>query len=72
MDVPEKMTVCALGFSESARRRIKAAGGTCMTFDELALKCPTGTNVVLLRGHRRREAIKHFGAPRGTKGGHAK
>ena len=32
LDVP-KMTVCALSFSESARRRLKAAGGTCMTFD---------------------------------------
>ena len=32
LDCP-KMTVCALSFSDSARRRIKAAGGTCMTFD---------------------------------------
>ena len=33
LDVPEKMTICALSFSESARRRITAAGGSCMTFD---------------------------------------
>jgi len=32
LDVP-KMTVCALAFSDSARRRIVAAGGSCMTFD---------------------------------------
>ena len=31
-DLP-KMTVCALSFSETARRKIKAAGGSCMTFD---------------------------------------
>ena len=71
LDLP-KLTVCALGFSDSARRRIKEAGGSCMTFDQLALKCPTGANTVLLRGHRRREALKHFGPARGTKGGHAK
>ena len=32
LDLP-KLTVCALGFSDSARRRIKEAGGSCMTFD---------------------------------------
>ena len=48
------------------------AGGSILTFDQLALKCPTGANTVLLRGHRRREALKHFGRPRGVPGGHAK
>ena len=72
LDVPEKMTICALSFSEAARRRIVAAGGSCMTFDELALKCPTGSGTVLLRAHRRREALKHFGAAKGTIRGHAK
>ena len=67
-----KLTVCALAFSAAARRRIVASGGSCMTFDQLALKCPTGSNTVLLRGHRRREALKHFGRPRGVPGGHAK
>ena len=71
LDVP-KMTVCALSFSNSARRRIVAAGGSCMTFDQLALKCPQGANTVLLRGHKRREALKHFGTPRGCPFGHAK
>lgn len=32
LEVP-KMTVCALAFSNSARRRIVGAGGKCMTFD---------------------------------------
>lgn len=41
LDLP-KLTVCALRFSESARKRITAAGGTCLTFDQLALKAPTG------------------------------
>ena len=67
-----KLTVCALAFSNSARRRITEAGGSILTFDQLALKCPTGANTVLLRGHRRREALKHFGRPRGVPGGHAK
>jgi hypothetical protein len=34
-----------------------------MTLDQLALRSPTGTNTVLLRGRRNtREAVKHFGA----------
>ncbi len=57
------MTVAALRFTESARARIVKAGGTCMTFDQLALQRPTGTNCVLLRGPKMaREAVKHFGA----------
>mgnify|MGYP003389284373 CR=1 FL=1 len=32
LDLP-KMTVCALAFSEEARKRITEAGGNCMTFD---------------------------------------
>lgn len=38
--------------------------GECITFDQLALRAPTGANTVLLRGPRAsREANKHFGAP---------
>ena len=33
-----KMSVCALGFTESARKRILSAGGECITFDQLALR----------------------------------
>ncbi len=32
LEVP-KMTVCALKFSETARKRIIAVGGKCLTFD---------------------------------------
>jgi large subunit ribosomal protein L18e len=60
-EVP-KMSVCALRFTESARRRIVAAGGECLTFDQLALKAPTGSNCVLLRGRKKaREVYRHFG-----------
>merc|ERR1712003_336689 len=56
-----KLSVCALGFTEGARKRIVAAGGECLTFDQLALKAPKGTNTVLLRGPKSREALSHFG-----------
>merc|ERR1719407_371246 len=62
-EVP-KMTVCALRFTNTARARITKAGGECLTFDQLALKAPTGENTVLLRGCKsHRETAKHFGAP---------
>lgn len=60
LDIP-KMTICALDFSQTARARIEKAGGQCLTFDQLALRAPTGSNTVLLRGRRHaREVYKHF------------
>lgn len=56
-----KMSVCALGFTETARKRILAAGGECITLDQLALRSPKGANTVLLRGPRSRKALAHFG-----------
>lgn len=56
-----KLSVCALGFTENARKRILAAGGECITFDQLALKAPKGSNTVLLRGPKSRKALAHFG-----------
>mgnify|MGYP006104024887 CR=1 FL=1 len=56
-----KMSVCALGFTETARKRITAAGGECLTFDQLALRAPKGTGTVLLRGPKSRDAMAHFG-----------
>jgi len=71
LDVP-KMTVCALRFTESARTRLTNAGGKCLTFDQLAVQRPTGSNTVLVRGRKNaREAVKHFGAP-GVRHSHAK
>jgi large subunit ribosomal protein L18e len=64
--------IAALRFSKSARARIAAAGGECITFDQLALIAPTGKNTLLLRGRKSgRESIKHFGAA-GKPGSHAK
>merc|ERR1711862_368336 len=61
LDGIPKMSVCALGFTENARKRIEAAGGECLTFDQLALRAPKGSNTVLLRGPKSREALAHFG-----------
>jgi large subunit ribosomal protein L18e len=57
------LKICALRFTETARARIVAAGGECITFDVLAARAPTGANTLLLRGPRdSREAVKHRGA----------
>merc|ERR1712151_983805 len=63
MTVP-KMNVCALKFTQAARARITAAGGRCLTFDQLAKEAPKGQNTWLLRGGRRRETKKHWGNAR--------
>jgi large subunit ribosomal protein L18e len=61
LEVP-KLTVCALRFTETARARILKAGGECLTFDQLALRAPKGTDCVLLRGPKNaRESVRHFG-----------
>ncbi|KAF8556281.1 ribosomal protein L18e [Imleria badia] len=61
LEVP-KLTVAALRFSQAAKERILKAGGEAITLDQLALRSPTGSNTVLLRGKRNtREAVKHFG-----------
>lgn len=60
MECP-KMTVCALGYTTNAKKRILTAGGECITFDQLALRAPKGSNTVLLRGPKSREALSHFG-----------
>ena len=70
LEVP-KLTVAALRVTEAARARILNAGGEILTFDQLALRAPTGKGTVLLRGPKSREAIKHFGAP-GVPGSSAK
>merc|ERR1719189_1698871 len=70
-DIP-KMTICALKVTEKARERILKAGGEIMTFDQLAVRAPTGQNTMLVQGPRKaREAVKHFGAP-GPPHSHAK
>ena len=57
-----KLTIAALRFTRSAKERILNAGGEALTLDQLALRAPTGSNTILLRGKRSaREAVKHFG-----------
>ncbi|KAH9259768.1 hypothetical protein BASA81_002190 [Batrachochytrium salamandrivorans] len=68
----DKLRICALRFTDGARARILAAGGECISFDQLALIAPKGNHCILLRGPKNaREAVKHFGNP-GTPGSHAK
>jgi len=62
------MFVCPsrrLGFS-------KPFIGEIITFDQLALRAPTGKNTLMIQGPRKaREAQKHFGAA-GRPGSHVK
>ena len=61
LEVP-KLSIAALKFTKSARERILNAGGEAITLDQLALRAPTGSNTILLRGKKNtREAVKHFG-----------
>ena len=61
LEVP-KISIAALRFTATARARIEKAGGECLTLDQLALRAPTGSNTLLLRGPKNsREAVKHFG-----------
>merc|ERR1719172_159569 len=67
-----KMTVVALHVSEKARERILKAGGEIITFDQLALRAPTGKNTLMIQGPRKaRTAERHFGAA-GRPGSHVK
>lgn len=62
-----KLTVCALRFTETARARIVKAGGECLTFDQLALRSPKGSNTVLIRGPvKARTAERYFGKAPGV------
>ena len=56
-----KISVAALRVTKTAKARILKAGSEVLTFDQLALRSPTGSNTVLLRGPKSREAIRHFG-----------
>merc|ERR1711915_840264 len=64
LPVVPKLSVAALRFTRSARERIVSNGGECLTLDQLALRAPTGSNTVLMRGRRSaREAVRHFVGP---------
>jgi large subunit ribosomal protein L18e len=66
-DTGLKLTLCCLRITDAARARVLAAGGEVITFDQLALRAPTGTNCVLLRGPlKAREVYKYFGRAPGV------
>jgi len=70
-EVP-KITLCALRVTEKARERVLKAGGEIITFDQLALRAPTGKNTILIQGPRKaRVAQRQFGAA-GKPGSHVK
>nr|BAN21088.1 ribosomal protein L18 [Riptortus pedestris] len=72
LEVP-KLQVCALRVTERARARILKAGGSIMTFDQLARTAPKGKGTVLIQGPRNaREAVKHFGPAPGAPRSHTK
>jgi len=52
-EIPQ-LTVCALKFSNIVRDRIEGAGGKILTFDQVALNFPTGKNLILVRGPRKK------------------
>lgn len=59
LPVVPKLSVAALRFTRSARERIVANGGEALTLDQLALRAPTGSNTVLMRGRRNaRESVE--------------
>ncbi|KAL1929496.1 hypothetical protein VTP01DRAFT_1634 [Rhizomucor pusillus] len=61
LEVP-KLSVAALRVTKTAKARILKAGGEVLTLDQLALRAPTGSNTILIRGAKNnREAVKHFG-----------
>ncbi|XP_074990916.1 large ribosomal subunit protein eL18 isoform X1 [Calonectris borealis] len=71
-DVP-KLKLCALRVTRGARTRILRAGGTILTFDQLAMASPKGKGTVLLSGPRKaREVYRHFGKAPGTPHSHTK
>jgi len=67
-----KQQLCALHVTEAARARVLKAGGEIITFDQLALRAPTGQNTLLLQGRRTaRTAQSKFGAA-GLPGSHVR
>merc|ERR1712105_379242 len=61
-DVP-KFSLCALHVTEKARDRILKAGGEIITFDQLALRAPTGKGTLLLQGPRKQREPTGSSAP---------
>lgn len=72
LEIP-KIKVCALRVTEKARGRILASGGEILTFDQLAVRTPTGKGTLLIQGKRTaRTAFKHFGKAPGVPHSHTR
>lgn len=72
LDLP-KVKVCALRVTDKARERIVKNGGEVLTFDQLALRAPTGKNTILMQGERKaRVANRHFGKAPGVPHSHTR
>lgn len=73
LNMPKGLKVCALRVTEKARARILKHGGEVITFDQLAIRAPTGKNTILLQGKRNaRESCKHFGKAPGVPHSHTR
>lgn len=72
LEIP-KLKLCALRVTEKARGRILAAGGEILTFDQLAVRTPTGKGTLLIQGKRTaRTAFRHFGKAPGVPHSHTR
>lgn len=47
-NINHKVYVAALSFSENAKRKIEAAGGKCLTIEELMQTNPRGSNIIIM------------------------
>jgi large subunit ribosomal protein L18e len=47
-EISHSLTVAALGFSAGAKDKITAAGGSCLTIEELMSKNPDGARVKIM------------------------
>jgi len=47
-ELSKALTVAAFGFSGKAQEKIRNAGGTCLSIEELVKKNPKGTNVRIM------------------------
>ncbi len=49
-ELKHKVTVAALAFSQAAKEKIQAAGGECITIEELVKRNPRGSGVRIMVG----------------------
>lgn len=47
-NITKKITVSAYSFSQSAKNKVEAAGGKCLSYDEFIKSNPKGTDVVVI------------------------